>query len=196
MSVRPSSGFSLVELLVVAALVATTAAVALPIVRHAADAADGAAAARHLAALVARARVEAARRQRTVALRFESSDGEPRFALVVDGDGDGVAAADVTAGVDWVLRPFDTLAAHFPRARIGIAAAVPGIDGEPLSPVDAAVRLGAAAQVSISPLGTATSGTIYVASRGGAQYALRIAGVTGRVRLLRYGTGTRQWQGI
>lgn len=196
MPVRPSSGFSLVELLVVAAFVVTAAAFAIPIAVHAADAADGAAAARHLAALVARARVEAARRQCTVALRFDLSDAEPRFALVVDGDGDGVAAADVTAGIDWALRPPDTLAAHFPRARVGIAAAVPGLDGEPLSPLDPGVRLGAAAQVSLSPLGTATSGTIYVASRGGAQYALRIAGVTGRVRLLRYVTGTGQWQVI
>ncbi|MGE0362126.1 MAG: GspH/FimT family pseudopilin [Vicinamibacterales bacterium] len=194
MTAHPASGFSLVELLVVAAVVAAAAAAGLPIAAHAADAADAAGAARHLASLIARARVEAARRQRVVALRVEQLEGDTRVSLVADGDGDGVTAADVAAGTDVSLRPPETIGAHFVRARLGIAGGVRGLDGEPLTSLDDPVRLGAADQLSVGPLGTSTSGTIYVASRGGVQYAVRIAGVTGRVRVLRYVLGAGLWR--
>jgi len=194
MRTRPESGVSLAELLVVAAIVAVAAAAGLPIAAQAADAADAAGAARHLAALVARARVEAARRHRVVALRVERDGADARISLVADGDGDGVTAGDVADGTDPLLRPPETILAHFARARLGIAGGVRGLDGESLTSLDDAVRLGAAGQLSVGPLGTSTSGTIYVASRGGVQYAVRIAGITGRVRVLRYLPGAGLWR--
>jgi type II secretory pathway pseudopilin PulG len=194
MTTRREAGVSLVELLVVAALVAAAGAAGLPIAAHAADAADAAGAARHLTALIARARVEAARRHRVVALRVEGNGADARIGLVVDGDGDGVTAVDIADGTDPLLRPPETIGAHFARARLGIAGGVRGLDGEPLTSLDDAVRLGAARQLSVGPLGTSTSGTLYVASRGGVQYAVRIAGVTGRVRILRYLAGAALWR--
>jgi len=189
-------GFSLVECLVVAALVAVLTGAGLPVLMHTADATDAAAAARHVAGLVARARFEAARRNRVVALRFTDDGGEPVYSLVTDGDGDGVGSADVAAGIDVELRPPDRLSAHF-SARFGFAGAIPEIDGSgTLTTLDAPIRLGAARQLSLSPVGTATSGTLYIASRRGVQYAVRIAGVTGRVRLLRYVPGLSQWQPV
>jgi type II secretory pathway pseudopilin PulG len=191
---RNPVGYSLVELVVVAAVVAAISASSLPVLVHAADAADAMAAARHLAALVARARFEAARRNRTVALRLDDSGGEPTYTLVADGDGDGVGAADVADGIDTALGPPDRLSAHF-RARFAVAGAVPEIDGGGLlTSLDSPVRLGAAAQISLTPMGTASSGTLYVASGRGVQFAVRIAGVTGRVRVLRYVPGTSRWQ--
>jgi type II secretory pathway pseudopilin PulG len=191
---RPPPGFSLAELVVVAALVASLSAVGVPILVHAADTADATAAARHLAAVIARARFEAARRNRAVALRFADAGTDPAYALVVDGDGDGVAAADVAAGIDTALGPPDALSAHF-HARFGVAGAVREIDGTGmLTSLDPPIRIGAALQISLSPLGTASSGTLYLASRRGVQYAVRIAGVTGRVRVLRYLPGAGRWQ--
>ncbi|MEZ5421451.1 MAG: hypothetical protein R2708_29500, partial [Vicinamibacterales bacterium] len=83
---------------VVLGLVCLVLTAALPALGPAADAADAAAAARYLAAVVTRARMEAARRQCDVAVRF-SSEPPVTFTVVVDGDGDGVNAADIASGV-------------------------------------------------------------------------------------------------
>lgn len=192
-----TAGYSLVEALIVTAIVATAAAMSMPVWSNAADAAEANAAARHIAGLIARARFEAARRSRVVALRFAEAAGETAFSLVVDGDADGVSAADVAAGLDVEIRPPDRLSDHFGGARFAVAGTMPAIDGAGmLTALDAPIRLGPAQQVSLGPLGTATSGTLYIASRRGVQYAVRIAGVTGRVRVLRYVPGEARWQPV
>ena len=56
------------------------------------------------------------------------------------------------------------------------------------------VRAGPADQLSLSPIGTSTGGTLYVSGRGGAQFAVRVAGVTGRTRVLRFDPGPRTWR--
>jgi hypothetical protein len=48
--------------------------------------------------------------------------------------------------------------------------------------------------VSFSALGTSSSGTLYVKSRGGAQYAVRVVGATARVRIFRFDSRARKWQ--
>ena len=201
-AVRPTApgvtaGYSLVEALIVTALVAGAAAMSVPVWSNAVDAAEANAAARHIAGLIARARFEAARRSRVVALRFAETASETTFSLVVDGDADGVSAADVAAGLDVEIRPPDRLSDHFGGARFAVAGTMPAIDGAGmLTALDAPIRLGTAQQVSLGPLGTATSGTLYIASRRGVQYAVRIAGVTGRVRVLRYVPGDARWQPV
>lgn len=180
--------------MLVAGVVAAVIAVTVPVLDRAADALDTAAAARYLAARVAAARFDAARRQRAVAVRFRRTT-PISFDVVADGDGDGVSVADVTAGIDPVIRPADRLEDHFPRARFGFAAAVPAIeDSGVLSPGDDPVRAGPADQLSLSPTGTSTGGTLYVSGRGGAQFAVRVAGVTGRTRVLRFDPGRRTWR--
>jgi hypothetical protein len=184
-------------MVVVVAVVAGGAALSLPIVTAAADQAEASAAARHMSGLIARARFEAARRNRVVALRFTTDGAEPAFTLVADGDGDGVSAADVTAGIDAEIHPPDRLSDHFGGARFAVAAAMPAIDGAGmLTALDTPIRFGAAQQLSVGPVGTATSGTLYIASRRGVQYAVRVAGVTGRVRVLRYVPGAGRWQAV
>ena len=46
---------------------------------------------------------------------------------------------------------------------------------------------------SFTPLGTATSGSIYVRGRDGAQFVIRALGATGRTRVQRYAPRTRAW---
>jgi prepilin-type N-terminal cleavage/methylation domain-containing protein len=191
---RSRRGFTLVEVVVVVAIVAIVLGIAVPSLVRASDTADAAGAARYIASVMARVRFEAARRQRTMAVRFDR--GSPRrFVIVVDGDGDGVSAADVTAGVDVPVGLDDRLEDHFQRARFGIATATPDIDGfGTLTSADDPIRLGTLDQWSVSPIGTATSGTIYVTSAGGAQFAVRIAGATGRARVLRFDRGGGVWR--
>jgi hypothetical protein len=47
--------------------------------------------------------------------------------------------------------------------------------------------------MSMSPNGSATSGTLYLHGRRGAQYAVRVLGATGRIRLLKYVEAQRRW---
>ncbi len=193
---RPAGagGYSLVEVLLVLLIAGVALAIAVPVLDRAADTADAAAAARYVASVVARARFDAARSRRAQALRF-SRLPTVAFTVVADGDGDGVNGADVASGVDPVVRPPDRLADHFPRARFGLAGTLPAIDDTRLlTAADDPIRIGSADQLTVTPLGTATSGTLYIASRAGAQFAVRVAGVTGRARVLRYNPGARAWQ--
>jgi type II secretory pathway pseudopilin PulG len=161
-----------VEALIVTALVAGAAAMSVPVWSNAVDAAEANAAARHIAGLIARARFEAARRCRVVALRFAETAGETTFSLVVDGDADGVGAADWPRASmsDSSARP---AVRSLRRGQIR-GRAMPAIDGASiLTALDAPIRLGTAQQVSLGPLGTATS-SLYIASRRGVR-AVRIA---------------------
>jgi len=49
------------------------------------------------------------------------------------------------------------------------------------------------ALLSFTPVGTASSRTLYVRGRDGSQYAVRVLGATGRTRVLRYAPATRTW---
>ena len=54
------------------------------------------------------------------------------------------------------------------------------------------VRIGSARILTMSPDGTATSGTLFLEGRR-AQYAVRVLGATGRTRVLKYDSGQRTW---
>lgn len=188
------AGYSLTELLVVLGIVTAVLIAAIPGLGRAADTADAAASARYLSSIVARARLDAARRQRTVSVRF-SRAAPVTFSVVVDGDGDGVNAADIAAGIDPTIRPPDRLDDHFRRARFGIGGPLPAIDeGRTLTAADDPVRFGVADAITLTPLGTASGGTAYITSRAGVQFALRVSGVTGRTRVMRYDQGRTSWQ--
>jgi hypothetical protein len=47
--------------------------------------------------------------------------------------------------------------------------------------------------MSFSPVGTASSRTLYLRGADGSQYAVRVLGATGRTRVLRYVTASRTW---
>ena len=193
-SAAPPPGFSLVEATVVLAVMALMTAVAVPMLGEAQAAAEAAAAARHVAATLASVRLDAARRGRAVALRFDQ-DAARGFVRVVDGNGDGVRGADVAAGVDVPLGPPDRLEHHFRDAGFRLAVSVPAIDDTgTLLAGDDPLRLGPVDQITFTPLGTATSGTLYIAGRRGHQFAVRVFGATGRTRVLRYDPGGGAWR--
>ena len=53
--------------------------------------------------------------------------------------------------------------------------------------------VGTGNSVSFNALGGATSGTIYLTGRSRAQYAVRIVGVTGKIRTYRYDRRAAKW---
>jgi hypothetical protein len=45
----------------------------------------------------------------------------------------------------------------------------------------------------MNPNGSSSSGTVYVHGRQRSQYAVRVLGATGRVRVLKFVEASRQW---
>ena len=74
----------------------------------------------------------------------------------------------------------------------GFLDGVPDADGQPANGSDG-VRLGTSRLLSMNPDGSSSSGTVYLRGQGRTQYAVRILGVTGRVRVLKYDFVTGRW---
>lgn len=187
-------GFALVDVVVACAIAAVIAAVALPSL-HATRERDAVRmAAKSLAQRAHYARLEALKRNAEVALRFDP-DELGLVATFVDGDGDGVLQRDIDAGTDHRLAPDTRLADAFDGVEIAIGGDMPDPDGGGgLAAGSDPVRIGSTNFLSFSPLGSSTSGSIYLASDGGQQACVRILGATGRARVLWFNPATRQWQ--
>ncbi len=189
-----AAGFSLVEASVVLLLLGITAMLSFPAMLTGLDRLQGVAAARHLAALAQSARVRAVMQSVHVGLRFEREGDRYRYALYADGNGNGLRARDVRSGVDAPLAPFERIGDRFPGVAIGIAAGVSGISRGDALPAGAdPVRFGASDTLTFTPLGTATSGTLYLHHRSGRQLAVRVLGATGRTRILEFREATGSW---
>ena len=188
---RPG-GFTLLELLLALAVGGTLASMAIPVALRALDDYRARAAATYLAHRLAQARIEAIKRSCFVGVRFAPDAADYAFATVADGNDNGLRTSDITGGVDFILTSPERLCWHFSDVTCGILPGVPDADGAPSGGPDG-VRVGASRIVSMNPNGSATSGTIYLHGRYATQYAVRILGATGRVRILKYLEGARRW---
>jgi len=189
---RAQRGYTLIELLFVVSVLTTVAAIAVPATRDAVDALRAAMAARSVSARLMHARIDAIRRSAAVALRFEPVGTDYRVTTVLDGNGNGVRTADILSGADVALTPPMRLPEQFPGIQFGLLPGVPDADGKPTTDVDG-VRIGTARILTMSPDGTATAGTLYLHGRS-SQFAVRVLGATGRVRVLQFDQGTRTWR--
>ena len=175
-------------------LVEVTAAIAIPSILSGLDDARAFGAARHLAAMVRGARAQAAMRSRSIGLRFERDGSGYRYALFVDGNGNGLRASDVHSGRDQQIGDARRLREGFPGVSFGFVSdasegssmRVRGAEPDP-------IRLGLRDVIVFSPFGTGTSGTLYVRSRSGRQYAVRVFGGTGRTRVLEFRRQEGSW---
>jgi type II secretory pathway pseudopilin PulG len=159
-------------------------AVAVPQTLTTVDRARGLAAARYLSGRMALARAQAVGRSTTVALRFLAEPTGTSVAVVEDGNRNGVRTYDIALGVDRSTDAPVHLSDLFPGVEIGLTPQTPGTD---------AVQLGRTDIMSFTPSGTATSGSVYIRGRDGTQWVVRVLGVTGRTRVLRYVPATSEW---
>ena len=187
-----ASGYSLVELLLVVALVAAMASVAVPVAGAAVDEIRVALAARYLQGRIMNARMAAVKHSTPVALRFEPIAGDYRFGEYADGNGNGVRAADIAAGLDPEVTSPGQLREWFPSVRFGLRAGIPDLDGVRSTTDSDGLRVGVSRILTLSPEATSSSGTMYVRGRRG-QYAVRVLGATARIRLLSFDSGTQRW---
>jgi prepilin-type N-terminal cleavage/methylation domain-containing protein len=185
-------GFTILELLFTLAIAGTLTTIAVPQGLRALDDFHTRAAARYLAQRLGDARLSAIKRSLAHGLRFETGTPDYRFTTVMDGNANGLRTSDIEQGVDRTLTQPDLLGAHFRDVAFGILDGVPDADGQPANGSDG-VRVGASKLLAMNPDGTSTSGTLYVHGRERSQYAVRVLGVTGRVRVLKYDHVRRRW---
>ncbi len=183
---------SIVELMFVAALVVCLTTAAVPATAGVVDEVQASGAARYLVTRLRLARLEAVKRSAAVGIRFQARSGRIEFGAYLDGNGDGVRSRDITGGVDPPVGSTELLSFHFPGVDFGFIPGVPAID-EPSGSASDPIRVGSSDILSFSPTGSASSGTLYFKGRGNQQYAVRVLGVTGRVRLWRFDVATRTW---
>jgi hypothetical protein len=193
MSVRRfSHGYSVIELTFVSGLIATLSGVAVPQVARALDEYRTAGAVRYLTSRLARARMEAVIRSTEVAVSFTPDAEGGSYAVYMDGNGDGVRTRDIQQRTDPLLMQAEHLRDNFAGVAFEVPSGLPPVesgsptDGDPL-------KLGASNLLSFSPLGTSSTGSVYIRGRGGAQYVIRAYGQTGKVRALKYDPRNRQW---
>ena len=185
------SGLTLLELLFVVSIMATLTVIALPLSGNALDEIRTRMAARYLESRIMLARMEAIRRSCAVGLRFEPFDGDYVFATYADGNGNGIRAADIALAIDSPLVPAERLSDKYPGVRFELMADVPEIDGNTGGTRDG-LRIGSARILTLTPIGSSTSGTLYVSGRR-AQCAVRVLGATARTRVLQYHAGEGVW---
>ncbi len=190
-----ADAFTLLEALFVTSLLAIICAALAPPLLSSLDASRARGAARYLAGRLYLARVEALKRSVHVALKVEDAASGYRYTFYADGNGDGVRTADIADNIDRPISPADRLDEKFRDVTFGIAEGVTEIDspGTSLPAGSDPVRFGTGNLVSFSPMGSATSGTFYILGKGKQQTAVRVLGITGRIRVLRFDFRTSKW---
>jgi len=188
-----SRGISLIETVMTVGLLVTLVSMSAPALTASREYFRASGAARHVAALVCEARSKAIQRGRYVAVRFTPGGSCTSYGLFGDGNRNGIRTTDIARGIDTPMSPEGCLSQDYPGVDFGLLPETTDIDtGAPMA--GNGLRIGSSNLLTFGPDGSATSGTLYVRGRGGFQYAVRILGATGRVRVLRFVIPARTWE--
>ncbi len=195
---RPASreagrGYSAIELLFALGLLLTLSAAVVPQVFVAVDRARATGAARYLAGRIGEARLEAVRRSADVGFQFTADGDGYLVTLYLDGNANGIRSADIRDGTDAQIAAVDRLPDRFPGVDFGLSPGLPPLDPGAPSPSGDPIKLGVSDILSFSPLGSSSSGTLFLRGRGGVQLALRMYGPTGKARLLELRRPAATW---
>jgi hypothetical protein len=188
------TGAALVDMVMASSLCVIAMAMAVPVVGGTLDREHTIVGTQFLAGQLQRARFESLRRARSVAVRVEIVGERTRLRLYADGNGNGVLQKDIDRGIDGPLAPPLWLDEQAADVSLRINQSIRDAGGSmALAPGDDPLRIGNTSLLAFSPLGGATSGTLYVAAHRGPQMAIRVFGATGRVRVLMFDAQTQQW---
>jgi hypothetical protein len=170
----------------------TMSALAVPATVSARDEGRVRQAAAFAAARLRDAKQQAVMRTAAIGLVFDRDSTRWTFRLCADGNGNGLRRADIRTGRDTCAGAPVDLAALFPGVTVDVDSTIRGPDDDP--PSADPVRFGSGDMASFSASGGCTAGSLFLRSARGAQYAVRVAGATGRLRVLRYDAPARRWR--
>lgn len=191
---REQKGYALIDVVFASSLCLVMASIAVPVVGGTLERERAITGAQFLAGQLQRARLNALKRARAVAVRLEVIDDRTQLRLYSDGNGNGISQQDIDHGIDPALTPLSWLDDDAGEMSLRINQTLTDVGGTmTLYPGDDPLRIGNTSLLTFSPLGSATSGTLYVAAHRGPQMAIRVFGATGRVRVLMFDARTQQW---
>ena len=187
-------GYALLDIIVASSLCVIVSAIAVPVVAGTLERERTIVGTQLLTGQLQRARLEALKRGRSVAVRIEVADDRTQLQLYADGNGNGVLQKDIDRGVDPPLAPRSWLDDDAPGMSLRVNQTIKDVSGSAsIEPGADPLRIGNTSLLVFSPLGTSTSGTLYVAAHRGPQMAIRVFGATGRVRVLMFDAPAQQW---
>ncbi|HEX4952604.1 MAG TPA: GspH/FimT family pseudopilin [Thermoanaerobaculia bacterium] len=192
-------GFQLVEVVIVLAIIGLFFTAALPDLMRATARERVRSAAMEITAVMRLARSEAVKRSVRVAVKFERDvDGLYTYCLYADGDGDGVANADIDTGIDPAIRRPRRLEQFGGRVGFGFPpGSVPPDPGDPrrrLGSLDDPIRFNRSDLASFDPIGSGTPGSVYITDHRTELAAVRVLGGSGRVQVLSYDRDADRWR--
>jgi len=191
-------GVSLIEALVVVALIGLTVAISASNLDRLRETIDLRRLGRQVAADALHAKISALTSCRNVGLIFAEENGKWFYCPVEDRDHDGVSRRDWLSGVDRAIGPkiWVEFLAH--GARLGVPAGwnVPDPSGSGTLPADDGLRIGLAAIISFAPTAGATPCSVYFNDGKERMLAVRVAGGNGKIRLLEWQKGWVQWREV
>jgi Tfp pilus assembly protein FimT len=187
-------GAALIDIVFSVALCGLMGAIAVPVIGGTLERERAIVGAQYLAGQLQRARLESLKQARSVAVRLELVEDRTRFRLFADGNGNGVLQRDIDRGIDPPLAHEEWLDDQARDISLRVNQAITDVSGSgSLERGDDPLRIGNTALLTFTPIGSATSGTLYVAAHRGPQMAIRVFGATGRVRVLTFNAQARQW---
>jgi len=191
-------GFQLIELVVVLALISMAALIFVPPLLSSSARLRVDLAAHELMAALYEARSLALLRASNVGVKFYPAPGRVTYACYRDGDGDGVRTADINSGVDPQVSPTRTMVHLGGRVGFGFPPGRPPRDpGDPrrrLNRLDDPIRFNDSDIASYSPIGKSTPGSLYVTDGVSVLAVVRVLGLTGKVRVMRWDAAADRWK--
>jgi prepilin-type N-terminal cleavage/methylation domain-containing protein len=129
-------------------------------------------------------------------VKFDQVDGEWRYAVYEDGNGDGVRNKDIASGKDILIEGPRPIFPPKTFARIGLVPAIPDPDtGKPMSVGASAVQFNSSTICSFAVTGDGTPGSIYFTNGREDEAAMvRSSGNGGALRILYYGLDGVGWR--
>ncbi|HEV7240823.1 MAG TPA: GspH/FimT family pseudopilin [Thermoanaerobaculia bacterium] len=189
------SGQSLIELVVVVAIVGTLAGTAIPALNKAMSRAALRSAAGRVQLLLRLTQEEAMALNCKRGIRFAHVDNRWTWAVYADGDNDGVLNADIASGVDPIVAGPEDVGLFRGMASIGIPpeGVLHPDDGTWMTAEMSPVRFNASSICSFAPDGSSTPGSVYLSSTGGEAALVRSSGDGGRIRVMFYDRWAKKW---
>jgi type II secretory pathway pseudopilin PulG len=191
--IRRRDGYSLLELVFVLGVVVTLGGIAIAPILAALDDFRAYGAVRYLSGRLHEARMTAIARNANTAIRFMRADRSYAYSVYLDGNRNGVRSTDIARGVDPEIQKEERLSDLFPGVDFGAVPGLPSVEPGSPPPGDDPVRFGSTSMAVFSALGTSTPGSLYIRGRRDAQYAVRLFGQTGKIRVLKFNSQARVW---
>lgn len=190
-------GLTLLELLVATTVTMLVGAAALPAMGEFLDSVRTAAAARLLVVRLQGLRARSITRSCSHGMLFERDQQGWFWFEVRDGNGNGLRTSEVRDGTDDRLSGPHRLTDLLPRVDLGFppGPAIPCLPprGGWIQDLTRPVRFGNTGLISYSPLGTSSSGTLFISDGRRRLLAIVLYGRSGRIRVFKHDSERGRW---